>query len=209
MKDIVFNVSDNAGEATRTQAAPDIQGVPANAYANVVQVGLEEAKPVGKQGLYEVSENEVKLAELMALIMTKIDDPNFPLAEVNRHIAMCMMLITGEVMKIRKDPSQHNATVLLKSYADHMKNMQMVEKSLTSTDMLRSRDILNFDGPKFRFVFNTIVDWVKEAATDALGKSGDTQAKSIMSHFRDIVATREDDLRKQTDKIVGGSEATQ
>lgn len=162
------------------------------------------AKPVDKHDVHELTESTKKQRELMALIIAKIEDPNFSLAEVNRTIALLMMLITEEATDVRSDPNQINSVAMQKNYEQQIKNLQKVEKSLTNADVLRRRDILNFDGPKFTYVFNRLADMMKDAATDAWGKGCETQVQSFMKHFRDEVAANEDDMRKQTEKQIAG-----
>jgi hypothetical protein len=162
------------------------------------------AKAADKHDVHELTESKKKQRELMTLIITKIEDPNFSLAEVNRTIALLMMLIIEEATEMRSEPTQNHNVALQKSYDQQIKNLQNLEKSLTNTDVWRRRDILNFDGPKFQYVFNRIVDMMKKAATDAWGKNSETQVQSFMKHFRDEVAANEDDMRKQTEKQIAG-----
>lgn len=139
----------------------------------------------------------------MAEILEKIYDPNFPLAEVNRMIAIEIAIVTQDMgtLKKRVEGGEHTETFLQKSYTARIKALQALEKSLTNTDILRNRDILNMEGPKFQYCMGEIIKCFKKACQQALGKGHDTTIESIMKHWRDEMGIREADLRREIDNI--------
>jgi len=145
-------------------------------------------------------------AERMSMlpqILEKIHDPNFPLAEVNRLIAIEIAFIAQEMARLRGEVKHgnHSETFLQKSYEANIKALAQLEKSLTSTDILSHRDILNFDGPKFVWLFGEVVNSFKKACQDALGRDNETMVQSIMKHWRDELSVRESDWRTGVEKI--------
>ncbi|VVB52321.1 Uncharacterised protein [uncultured archaeon] len=140
---------------------------------------------------------------MLPTILEKIHDRNFPLDEVNRLIAIEIAFVAQEMQQLRQMVSRndHTETFMQKSFEQQVKALQALEKSLTNTDILRNRDILNFDGPKFVYVFGELVNVFKKAAQDAVGRDNETIVQSIMKHFRDEMAMREDELRRETEKI--------
>jgi hypothetical protein len=140
---------------------------------------------------------------MLPQILEKIHDPNFPLAEVNRLIAIEIAFIAQEMARLRGEVKHgnHSETFLQKSYEANIKALAQLEKSLTSTDILAHRDILNMDGPKFQWLFGQVVDSFKKACQDALGRDGETMVQSIMKHWRDELAMRESDWRSGVEKI--------
>jgi len=140
---------------------------------------------------------------MLPQILEKIHDPNFPLAEVNRLIAIEIAFIAQEMARLRGEVKHgnHSETFLQKSYEQNIKALAQLEKSLTSTDILSHRDILNMDGPKFTWLFAEIVNSFKKASQDALGRDNETMVQSIMKHWRDELAMRESDWRTGVEKI--------
>lgn len=154
---------------------------------------------IGLSAFSDTPERESMLPK----ILEKINDPNYPLEEVNRYIAIEIAFVTQEMgtLRHRVKGGNFSETFLQKSYEQQVKALQALEKSLTSTDILRHRDLLNFDGPKFQYVFGELVNIFKLSCQDALGKDNETMVQSIMKHYRDHLAMRESDLRKESEKI--------
>src|SRR5208282_5939864 len=190
--DMGFNVNEDG--KVKVEQPVSSQAPLADVTPLTLPVELQDVMQPGA-----VVEHESKLP----LILEKINDPNYPLAEVNRLIAIEIALITREMGSLRSRAFHNDFTeaFLQKSYADNIKALQALEKSLTSTDILNNRDILNVDGPKFQFAFAQAVDWFKLACQQALGRDNETMVQSIMKHFRDIAAMGEAELRSDIEKV--------
>ena len=74
-----------------------------------------------------------------------------------------------------------------------------MSKTLTETEILSKKDILNFDGPKFQFVFQEMIGAIRKSAKET-GLAED-QINTLLRNFRDTVTQMEPELRKQTEKI--------
>lgn len=151
------------------------------------------------------SDKNQRRESMLPLILEKINDPNFPLAECNRMIAIEILYVTQEMTHLRErvNAGDHTENFLQKSYEQSVKALAQLEKSLTNTDLLAHRDILNLDGPKFTYLFGEIVNSFKKACDDALGRDGGTISQSIMTHWRDELAMNEARWRTDLDKIKG------
>jgi hypothetical protein len=145
-----------------------------------------------------------KRESMFPLILEKINDPNYPLAEVNRLIAIEIAGVAQEMGILCRQAILNNnyaETFVQKSYDQQIKALQALEKSLTNTDLQRHRDLLNFDGPKYQYAFGVNIGWVKLACQQALGRDNETMVQSIMKHYRDIVAMSEAELRRDVERI--------
>lgn len=144
-----------------------------------------------------------KRQSMLPMILEKIHDPNYPLEEVNRLIAIEIAGVAQDMGTLRRQAERTDFTehFLQKCYDQQIKALAALEKSLTNTDIQRHRDILNFDGPKFQYAFGEFVNWFKLACQQALGRDNETMVQSIMKHYRDIAAMGEAELRSATEKI--------
>jgi hypothetical protein len=95
-----------------------------------------------------------------------------------------------------EDPSEN---FKIKPYTDAIKSLRELGRQLTETEVLSKKDVLSFDGPKFKYVFVEIVSIFRSAMKEA--GTEEAQANSIMKHFRDLFAGKEVELRRETEKI--------
>lgn len=131
-------------------------------------------------------------------IQEKIADPNSPAAEIMRLIHQELALVIGEMRHYEHDKS---AAPKLRNCAVQVTALCALQKLVERADARSKKDLLNFDGPKFQYVFGELVDLFKKAAEQALGRGSEPSVQSIMRHFRDLVAMHEQDLRRGTEKI--------
>lgn len=172
-----------------------------------VEAGIPEVAPMQIEGIMTIPapipQEAIERKSMLPLILEKIHDANFPLEEVNRLIAIEIALVTQEMSSANRlvHNGDHTQTFLQKNYDQQVKALTALEKSLTNTDLLRTRDVLNIDGPKFQWLFAKIVDSFKKAATDALGKDGEVIVVSIMKHWRDELSVSEAAWRTGVERI--------
>jgi hypothetical protein len=137
---------------------------------------------------------ESKLQE----ILDKIKDPNYSVVEVTHLIAVEMILIVQDMQTCERDGA---AAFRRESYMAQIGALRALDKAVKEADVGRKRaDVLNFDGPKFKFVFGEMGVLFKKAAEAAI-KDDESLVKSIMLHFCDIVREHEPELRRETEKI--------
>jgi hypothetical protein len=129
-------------------------------------------------------------------IMEMVDDPNVPLTLINRMIAVEMANVIREISGIAASPL---AQVSLKTREAQVKALRELSKTLQDNDLLARRDVLNFDGPKFQYAVREIVTMMKKSII----QSGYTEDKAneILRAFRDMMAIREPELRREVEKV--------
>jgi hypothetical protein len=64
---------------------------------------------------------------------------------------------------------------------------------------LAKNDVLDFDGPKFKFVAGEFVKYLKEAAQNVLRDEETVQR--LLREFRDIFGVNDEALRRATKRI--------
>ncbi len=143
---------------------------------------------------HDPSRRESRLPE----IREKIADASSPASEIMRLIHEELVLVIQEMVEYETDAA---AAPKLKSCVGQVTALCALQKLVQTFDASSKQDVLNFDGPKFQFVFARLVALFKQAVEQALGKGHDTWSQSIMMHFRDLVAMNERDLRRETERI--------
>jgi hypothetical protein len=139
---------------------------------------------------------ETKLEEILA----KMQDQTSPIAEISRMITIEMTMALNDMVHLGSDP-QYNTQ--RKNLNDEIKMLRELQKSLTETDILSKKDILNFDGPKFKFVFLEVYQLFQKALKEAgLDRA---MIDTIGKQYSDLVKVNDERLRRETARI--GTEA--
>jgi len=135
---------------------------------------------------------------LLPEITEKLKDPNYSISEINR-------LVCGEFALLAQEMTiygRHNSTASMsRSWRGQLTYLTGLQKSLQNTQAMSRKEVLNFDGPKFKFFFGRVTKLFREAAEQALGKDSDTSVQSIMRHFRDLVGVNDENLRRETERF--------
>lgn len=71
--------------------------------------------------------------------------------------------------------------------------------TLVEGESLSKRDLLNLEGPKFKFVFAKLVLLFQQALTDAGTNS--FQAQGVMAQFGDLLSAHDEVLRRELNRI--------
>lgn len=150
---------------------------------NVEQVEV----PAEKQDL-------IALSARMTDILDMIEDPNRAVSEINRVIAGEIASATGDISTLSQASGYK-----LKFLTERIKALRELSKTLSESEILSKKDILNFDGPKFQYVFQEIIAIFRKSAKDS-GLTED-QINSMLRNFRDLMANREPELRKATERV--------
>jgi hypothetical protein len=162
---------------------------PAAAFAEKAEDEEEEVKPVASKKKDDDIYEEIK---------SKMNDETTPLVDICRLINR-QLLEVG--MRVRDQKAANTVAWQQKQVEQELKVLTALQKGVSDSDMLAKRDTLNFDGPKFQFVFDELLSYFEQAVKDAMGKSGEAMSQSIIKHFRDIIAMKEAHLRRETAKI--------
>jgi hypothetical protein len=130
-------------------------------------------------------------------ILVKMQDQTSSVADISRMITIEMTIALKELVLLgNSDPTFISQR---RSLNDEIKMLRELQKSLTESDILSKKDTLNFDGPKFQFVFVELLNLYSKA----LKESGldRTTIDSVMKQFSDLVKTNDDRLRRETARI--------
>lgn len=132
-------------------------------------------------------------------IREKISDPNSDPADISRAIAVEIAVVAGNMVAV--DGGMMSAPQL-KAFTEQVRALRELGKQLTDADVLSKKDVLNFDGPKFAFVLEIIVNMFSKAMKDA-GLPEDMRT-SVMKHYRDEMQMSEARIRKDTQAVGEG-----
>jgi hypothetical protein len=135
--------------------------------------------------------------ERLETIREKITDINYDPAEASRLIAVEMARVAEDLSDILGDGPMDN--LKLKIYEQQLKALRELGRQLNDADTLSKKDVLNFDGPKFQYVLEIIVENFIKAMKEA-GTPEDLRT-SIMKHYRDRMQENENIIRKETARI--------
>jgi hypothetical protein len=160
---------------------------------------MEENVNFGENGVVEQARrSSLRRISNLPELKQKLEDPNFPVHELSRLISLELVSLAQEMADIENDPSMQ---FKMKGYDLQVKNLRELAKSITETDVLSKRDVLQFDGPKFQYVFKEIIAMFKKSLKDA--GVNESLTVNILKHFGDIMRMKESDLRRETEKITG------
>jgi hypothetical protein len=134
-------------------------------------------------------------------ITQMIADPDAQLSDIMRYIALD---IAGIMKQMTTDPGKilDRGLVSMKDLTDQIKAYQVLQRTLTDSDALSKKDILNMDGAKFKFVFKEIIRLFQEAMKDA--RVDEDLAQNVMLQFGDKLKSNDEGIRRELNKIEGG-----
>ena len=72
-------------------------------------------------------------------------------------------------------------------------------KEVLEADTINRKDILTWEGKKFRYAIDEYREGAKEAMREA--KLDESTINSILTHWRDIMAQKELDIRRALDNM--------
>jgi len=144
------------------------------------------------------SSNSDRILDILALIK----DPESSLIEINRRIAMEIAYVTSEIAMaaVSTDTSPYK----LRALEAQIKSLRELSRTLVESENFSKRDVLNFDGPKFKFVFVQLLNLFKQSMTHT-GLLQETQVNNVLKAFQDKFAVYDQVLRKETERITGSN----
>jgi hypothetical protein len=130
-------------------------------------------------------------------ILVKMQDQTSSVADISRMITIEMTIALKELVLLgNSDPTFISQR---RSLNDEIKMLRELQKSLTESDILSKKDILNIDGEKFQFMFIELLNLygraLKESGLDR------TTIDSVMKQFSDLVKTNDERLRREVARI--------
>ena len=152
--------------------------------------------PERPAGVYLPPEDQKDTAsgDRMQQIIKVLEDPD----EVD--LAGAMRLLAVEIASSLLTP--HTGGVLsndVRNANNRIKNLRELSKQIQESSEMSTRDFLNFDGPRFQFVFKEIMILFRSSVVKA-GLAPET-ADHILRCFREGFIAKESDLRRDTAKL--------
>jgi hypothetical protein len=156
-----------------------------------------EISPDGKIAVDESSAERERRErwERIENIRKQISDPQVDPADISRAIAVEIAYVAGNMVSSEIVMS----TPMLRAFSEQVKALRELGKQLTDAELLNNRDSLNFDGDKFKYVLDVIVNMFKKSMKEA-GIPEDMRT-SVMKHYRDEMTMGETKIRQDTQKI--------
>jgi hypothetical protein len=139
-------------------------------------------------------ERESKLDYILELI----NDPETPPGPIKRLIAAEIASVNRLMIRYGNDVSILEG-LKIKALSEQVKGLRELGKEVMEADVIGRKDILNWEGKKFRYA----IDEYREGAKQAMREAGldDSTMNSVLNHWRDIMSAREQDIRRAIDKM--------
>jgi hypothetical protein len=150
-------------------------------------VGRRISAPVGR-----VADQDARLEEIEEMI----SNPDVPIADIVRFIALQIARMMHQMSS--PDPVM-GAGWSKRNLLEQMKVWRELRRTLVESAALSHKEVLDLEGPKFMFVFNTLLALFAEALDDA--RVDDELHRLIMNSFRDRMVTKDEWIHAEVKKI--------
>jgi hypothetical protein len=158
------------------------------------KLSIDENGNVSSEREQSERERNSKLSKIHELIQ----DETTPPAKIKRLIAEEINSICMQMIGYSDDVSLIDG-MRMKALETQVKSLRELGKEIMDADTLSHKDFLNIDGKKFKFVLGQIVECMKEAMRAV--KLDETTANSVLSNWRDIMAAKDEDIRRDVEKL--------
>ena len=159
---------------------------PASAAVTVSPVRVDDSE------LLDETDPNARMNKIVGLV----NDPDSPMADISRLIALEIASIIA--MMNEHDPARrHNRS--FKDLNDHVKALRELQRTLTEADSLSKKDVLNLDGPKFKYIYTKLLEFFRKSMKDA--NIDDALAKQVMLAFGDMIKENDESIRRELNKI--------
>jgi hypothetical protein len=157
-------------------------------------LNIDENGNVSGEKEQSEQERDSKLGEIRRLIA----DETTPPAKIKRLIAEEIASINMLMIKYGNDVNIIEG-MKVKVFETQVKSLRELGKEIMEADTLSHKDFLNMDGKKFKYALIQYSEGLKEAMR--MVKLDDTTINSILNHWRDIMAEKEEEIRREIDKL--------
>jgi hypothetical protein len=155
---------------------------------------IDEQGNVSAERELSEQEKDSKLSQIRSMIA----DETTPPFKIKRLIAEEIASISMLMLKYGNDVNIIEG-MKVKVYETQIKGLRELGKEIMEADTLSHKDFLNMDGKKFRYAIGVYAEGAKEAMKSA--KLDETTINSILNHWRDIMASKEDEIRREIEKL--------
>lgn len=158
------------------------------------KLNIDEKGNVSADRELTEQERNSKLHEIMDMIRDESTSPG----KIKRVIAEEIASVSLLMIKYSNDVNIIEG-MKVKVYAEQVKALRELGKEVMEADTLSHKDFLNMDGKKFKYAVEQYAIGLKEAMK--LVKLDDTTINSILNHWRDIMSAKEEEIRREIDKL--------
>lgn len=157
------------------------------------------AEPDGSIPICEAGPERTRRDSFLPVIQEKLNDAKCSTSELLRLISAEIAQLIVEIGVHQEDPQ---AGYRLPIFRGQLKTLRALAGSLLRIEAQRKKeDQLDFDGPKFRYVFGELVKCLEQAMQETLGQNDPAAIQTAKRHFRDIITMREPDLRLEVKRM--------
>lgn len=139
-------------------------------------------------------ERESKMEDIWKMI----EDPTTPPGEIKRKIAGEIATVNRLMIKYGNDVSILEG-LKIKALSEQIKGLRELGKEVMEADVMSKKDFLNWEGKKFRYAIDEFMEGAKQAMK--LIKLDESTVNSMLNHWRDIMQSKEAEIRRNLDKL--------
>jgi hypothetical protein len=139
-------------------------------------------------------ERETKLAQILEMI----NDPDIPPGPIKRLIAAEIATVNLALLKYGNEVGLMEIGKI-KALETQVKSLRELGKEVMEADVISRKDFLNWEGKKFRYAIDEFMEGAKAAMK--MVKLDESTVNSILNHWRDIMQSKEADIRRNLDRL--------
>jgi hypothetical protein len=129
-------------------------------------------------------------------IARMVADRNEPIYAIARKIAT---EIAATIKGMMSPVGRFQRRLRQVHFTNRMKALRELRMTLVEGEGLSKQDLLNLEGPKFKFIFGKIIHLFRQALLDAGTES--FQAQGVMVQFGDLLSAHDEALRRELNRI--------
>jgi len=126
-------------------------------------------------------------------IIAQMIDDQAPLPEIIRRIAKEIALLLVEMT------SDCRPRFNQRQVSERVKLFRELERTLVQSEALKNRDVLDFEGGKFRYVFKEILGLFRQALLNIGMEQG--LVHNVILQFRDLVSEHEEVMHRELKRM--------
>jgi hypothetical protein len=139
-------------------------------------------------------ERESKLEKIHAMIEDEETSPG----KIKRAIAAELAKVNRIMVRYGNDTSILEG-MKIKALSEQVKALRELGKEVMEADVLSHKDYLNWEGKKFQFAIKQYTEGLVQAMK--IARLDESTINSVLSHWRDIMQSNEQDIRRMIDRM--------
>jgi hypothetical protein len=151
---------------------------------------FEDAAPI-----FEVTDDLAREDSYLQEIVEKLNDPAYSAIDVLR---LVLAEFARLCLHLRRYEDDSAASRFLSRCRAEGRVLLDLANVLERTERLRKKaDVLDLDGPKFRFVLRELVKCFESVIHHNIGKNDSGTERSMLLQLKDLMVEREQDVRRE------------